>query len=289
MKRIGLCILLIGCNSDQDIKELRWEELALVSGDFDNMGESLYRMGINYTEFEGFISQAVYNTEIDPDANVLTVEYLLAGQDDSGRPIMNQYDAVFLNSGTRGLGDVTYNSVEEDNGLVSDQMVIDNILTYTSGGRSLVVSDWSGDLIEAVWPDKIQFVNETTCDAPPCWDSAQMESSTSVIANVVDEDLQIQLASDSVTLGFDFSYWTVMESVSEDVDVYLRGDVEYRLSASEGYGTLEDVPLLVGFDAGGGRVIFSSFHWIAQNSAVTDTILLHVASGLSPKIQAVVE
>jgi hypothetical protein len=291
MKLVLLIVAFValGCNSDQDIKELRWEELALVAGDFDHMGESLVRMGISYTEFEGFISQPVYNPEMDPDANVLKVEYLLSEVEDNGKPVMNQYDAIFLNSGTRGLGDVEYNSVLSDDILVTDEVVIENLLAFTSAGKSLVLSDWTGDLIEATWPDKIQFVNDSTCDTPPCLDASQMGASEAVIANVVDEDLQTQLGSDSVNLNFDFSYWTVMESVSEEVDVYLRGDIEYRLSASEGYSTLEDVPLLVGFNAGGGRVIFSSFHWSAQNSAVTDTILLHVAAGLSPSLQTLEE
>ena len=83
-----------------------------------------------------------------------------------------------------------------------------------------------------------------------------------------------------MTLQFDFTYWTVIESVADDVDVYLRGDVEYRLSDSEGYATLEDVPLLVGFNAVAG-VHLSSFHG-SQNADVADTIMLRVAEGLTP-------
>jgi hypothetical protein len=98
--------------------------------------------------------------------------------------------------------------------------------------------------------------------------------------------LQDKLGSDSVSLTFDFSYWSVMESVSDDVKVHLRGDVEYRISNSEGYGTLEDIPLLVSFPIGGGILVFSSFHWSSQNSAVSDVIMLHVAEGLTPKLSA---
>ena len=73
---------LFGCSSEQEIKALRWDDVALVSGDFDHMGASLVRMGIDYTEFEGFISQAVYNPELDADSFQLTVEYLLEGETD---------------------------------------------------------------------------------------------------------------------------------------------------------------------------------------------------------------
>lgn len=277
-------LFLLACKSDQEIQALRWDELALVSGDFDNIAEPLVRLGVGYTEYEGFISQAVYNPEINPDNFQLTVEGLLQGVDDSGSPNMNQYDALFISSGTRGLGEYQYNGVEEDNFLVNDPAVIENLYSFTSKGKSLVVSDWAGDLIEAAWPEQIQFVNEDICSEETCWDVGQMGTSEKVIANVIEPELQSKLGADSVSLNFDFSYWSVIQSVGEDVTVHLSGDVEYRISSSEGYGMLENVPLLVSFRAGGGQVIFSSFHWSSQNSTVADIIMLHVAEGLSPKI-----
>jgi len=283
-----MMLSLLGCNSEQEIKALRWDDVALVSGDFDHMGASLVRMGIDYTEFEGFISQAVYNPELDSDAFQLTVEYLLEGETESGGLVMNEYDVLFINSGTRGLGDLEYNSMDEDNAFVSNPQIAENLYSFTSKGHSLVLSDWAGDLVEAAWPDAIQFAREDNCepdsDGNGCWDVGQSGVSTSVVARVTDDLLQQQLGTDAVTLQFDFTYWTVIESVADDVDVYLRGDVEYRLSDSEGYATLEDVPLLVGFNAGGGRVIFSSFHWHSQNADLADTIMLRVAEGLTPAL-----
>ena len=73
-----------------------------------------------------------------------------------------------------------------------------------------------------------------------------------------------------------------MESVSEDVDIYLRGDIEYRISDGEGYGILEDVPLLVGFTMGRGRVVFSSFHWRSQNPTQANQLMLIAVEGLNP-------
>ena len=50
-----------------------------------------------------------------------------------------------------------------------------------------------------------------------------------------------------------------------------------------GEGTLEDVPLLVGFQAEGrGHVVFSAFHWRIQNPSVSNLMMLHVAEGLNP-------
>ena len=286
---VVLPLFLLACKSDQEIQALRWDQLALVSGDFDNMGEPLVRLGVGYTEFEGFISQAVYNPEISSDNFQLSVENLLLGENTDGSLVMNDYDALFISSGTRGLGQYEYNGVEEDNFLVNDPIVLENLDSFTSKGKSLVISDWAGDLIEAAWPDKIQFVNEDRCEELTCWDVGQMGTSEQVIARVHDMELQNKLGTDSVALGFDFSYWSVIQSVGDGVTVHLSGDVEYRISGSEGYGTLEDVPLLVSFRAGGGQVIFSSFHWSSQNSAVADTIMLHVAEGLTPKLSVPAE
>ena len=286
MNRLGCFILpiLLACESEQEIKALQWEEVAMINGDFDHMGASLVRMGVDYVDYEGFIAQPAYNPELDPSSFSLTVEYLFQGALESGEPVINEYDVMFINSGTRGLGDLVYNSMDDDSTFVADQTLIDNLYEYTSRANSLVVSDWAGDIIEAAWPDVITFAREDSCQESPCWDIGQAGTSTQVIANVTDESLQQELGTDSVALQFDFTYWTVMQEVSDEVDVYLRGDVEYRLSDSEGVAVLEDVPLLVSFKVGGGRVIYSSFHWNSQNPDVADTILLHVADGLTPSL-----
>jgi hypothetical protein len=279
MRRCILPALLVplwACESDQGINELLFENIAMTTGDFDQMSESLIRMDIGYTEFEGLISQAVYDTEMDPSMNSLKVETLLQGADENNNPVLLEYDAAFLNSGTRGLGSVVYNGLEDDNGLLEDPQVAENLNEFMRQGRTLVVSDWAGDLIEAVWPDRIQFVDEED------WDASQVGTSEAVIADVVDAGVEAALGTNNVEVSFDFTYWTAMESVASDVDVYLRGDIEYRMGDAEGYGTLSDVPLLVGFTVDRGRVIFSSFHWRVQNPAMADMLMLSVVNGLIP-------
>ena len=158
---VVLPLFLLACKSDQEIQALRWDQLALVSGDFDNMGEPLVRLGVGYTEFEGFISQAVYNPEISSDNFQLSVENLLLGENTDGSLVMNDYDALFISSGTRGLGQYEYNGVEEDNFLVNDPIVLENLDSFTSKGKSLVISDWAGDLIEAAWLIRFSLLMKT--------------------------------------------------------------------------------------------------------------------------------
>ncbi len=277
---IGAC--LVACANDQELKAFSFDDIAIVNGDFDNMNDVLVRLDIGAIEYEGFISNAVYDPELDPEINALKVEGLLVDRADSGRTLMLDYDAVFINSGVRGLGEYVYNGVAADSALVTNETVIQNVKEFVENGRTLVLSDWAGDLVEAVWPEKIEFINENDCGAPPCWDSAQVGTSESVDVSIVDEELEQELLTDNITLGFDFSYWTAMQSVAEDVDVYLRGDIEYRISDGEGYGTLEDVPLLVGFTVDRGRVVFSSFHWRSQNTTQANQLMLYAVEGLNP-------
>ena len=282
-----ILLYLIGCQSDQALKEIRFENIAVVSGDFDHMGETLICLDIGFSEFEGIIEQPVFDTNSEAELNILKVEALFRDIDENNSPKMLEYDAIFVNSGVRGLGKYVYNGVEADDDLVNDPTVINHVKEYVDLGRTLIVSDWSGDLIEAVWPDKIQFLNENTCDEAPCWDAAQVGVELiEGYANITDADLKKDLGTDSLSIDFDYSYWTVMGAVSSDVDVYLRGDIEYRVSGEEGYATLTDVPLLVGFNSGSGRVIFSSFHWRIQNPAVASQLMLYVAQGLEPGPEA---
>ncbi len=95
-----------------------------------------------------------------------------------------------------------------------------------------------------------------------------------------DGDLEDALGTDTVSLDFNYSDWTVIDGVGTDVEVLLRGDAEVKLSESEGFGVVQDVPLLVSFDHGQGQVILSSFHWNAQNADLADNLLLAIARGL---------
>ena len=277
-----ICLAGISCKSDQKLQELKYDDVAIVSGDFDHMAEVLVRLDIGYTDFEGYIERAIYDEEIDPDINSLKVEGLFHGTNEDGVPTINTYDAVFINSGTRGLGEYVYNGVDSDSELIDDPLTKTHLLAYVENGGVLFASDWAADLIELLWPDKIQFANEGSCDDVICLDSAQVGVSEKVVARVSDNDLALELNNESIDLSFDYTYWTVVESVSNDVTVYLEGDVEYRPSNAEVPIELSDAPLLLSFSYGRGLVFFSSFHWRAQNPAVADALMLGIVEGLSP-------
>ena len=269
--------------SEQELKAFSFDDIAVVEGDFDSMNDVLIRLDISSIPYEGFITRPVYDAEADPSINPLKVENLLRERTEgTDRTVMFDYDAIFINSGVRGLGEYKYDSVDPDDTFISDPVVVENVRNYLEGGRTLILSDWAGDLIEAVWPDKIEFVNETLCEDPPCWDAPQVGTSELIDASVVEEDLQRDLESDNISISFDFSYWTAMASVADDVEVLLRGDVEYRISDGDGYGQLENIPLLVTFPVDRGRVVFSSFHWRSQSPTFANQLMLYAVEGLNP-------
>ena len=164
--------------------------------------------------------QVVYNPEEDGSLNGFKVENLFTDTDEADRTIMLDYDAIFLNSGVRGLGSYVYNGVENDDMFLLDELALENVRSFVQAGRTLVVSDWAGDLIEQVWPDKITFVNEENCSNEDCFDIAQVGSNEKIIATIENDNLMNQLEVDSIQLRFDYSYWTAMKEVSDDVDVF---------------------------------------------------------------------
>ncbi len=271
-RTLPLLALLIGCTPEQEFIEIPIDAIAVTAGDYDRMEALLLRQLVNYQLYEGYIVGATYEPDLDPDVMTLEVEGLLGSEDE-----LENYGAVFVNSGTRGLGRWVYNGVAEDDGLVADPAVIDNVTSFVSGGGALVVSDWAYDLVEACWPDMITFVGDQDV-----LDDAQRGQRGTTQAMVHRQALINDLGQNVVSIDYDFSHWATIASVSDEVEVILSGDVWYRVSEFEGDIELQDVPLLVAFEHGAGKVYFSTFHWHVQNSAVADTILFSVVEGLNP-------
>ena len=275
LRAAAFTVCATGC-IDNTIRQQPISDIAVVTGDFDHMSDPLDRMLIAYKEYEGFICCASYDTTVDPDANAMKVESLFTGETEAGGQELFLYDAVFLNSGSRGWGAYEYNGVGDDDHFLKDPAVLQNIEEFVNRGGVLVLTDWTYDLIEAIWPDVVSFYGEGGE-----LDAAQVGLIGTVEAKVADEVLSNKLEQESVNITYNFSNWTIIESVSEGVEVYLTGDANYRISASEGNGTLSDVPLLISFEKGGGQVIFASFHWAAQNPELSQVLMTEVIEGFS--------
>lgn len=201
----------------------------VVKGTFDRIEQSLARMQLtNVVKMEG--------VPADP-SQLWTVEAF--GDFDA----LAEYDAVFVNCGVNEFDLVT--------GLSAG--VKANIKRYVQEGGSIYVSDWAYDLIEAVWPEKLDFLSTDDINS-----AAEHGEDGTYAMDVLEPGLAEYEGADVVDIEFRFGNFAVISQVAQGVTTYLRGDVGYRVNNS--VSTLPNTPITVGFSDGAGRVIFTSFH-----------------------------
>lgn len=217
-------------------------KVAVVTGNYDDFDRVLDDMGFaNYELVDG------------ADEAVLT-DFLTSIDE------MSKFDIIFFNGGFTEAG-IIYDQEDETNTVPAT--VQDNLRTYVEAGGSTYWSDWAYDGVEQTWPDRIEFVG---ADEVP--DDAQKGDYASLNATVADASLAEFLGKSSITIEYDLPVWPPMESVSASVSVHLTGTVPYSDGLSD--YTLSGVPLLVSFNDGGGKVVFSSFR-VVRNGG-TDMI-----------------
>ena len=292
---VATAVIVTACTPDQGLNPFSADSVAVTTGDFDFVAEPLLRMDVVHDQYEGLISTPTWN----PDylaVDALKVETLFLGNLDSetgefsgGLDEMLLHDVIMVASGTRGLGLQQYNGFDADDQIVGDEDARHNLDEYLSRGRRILLTDWSYDMMEATWPEYIDFVGDDAV-----FDDAQRGQRGTVIADVVNEDLAIAFGSEEApvnTTAIDFNYtnFALIENVSSEVTVWMRGDVEYRKSDSEGDVALSDVPLLVSFNPMGNQdalVIYASFHLSAQTEGIVDDILRTVVGEFEKKAVA---
>lgn len=273
-----MLLVLLGC-VEQGFSEVRLDAIAVVLGDFDNVGDSLTALNIATQEYNGLIVQATYEpdderTQAGDDGP--TVEGLLTDTNEKGQLELSFFNAVFVNSGTRGLGATRYNNrLVPDDSLLLDTEAMDHACNFATGGGTLVVSDWAYDLVEYCWPDAVEFYGD---DLVP--DAGQVGMPDDVLADVKDDKL-VEALGPSLNVAYDYTAWSVIEGVDAETEVLLSGTIEYQPSADQLPQSLPDAPLMVRFVAGRGQVIYTTFHWSAQPPQVSQTLLLEAVDGLT--------
>lgn len=170
-----------------------------------------------------------------------------------------KYDAVYLNCGS------IYPS---DEGTAA-------LKKYVQDGGVVYASDFSGQLIEAAFPDKINFFGEDK-ENPDSF-NAKVGDSGEAEATIVDSGLASIVGKKKVNINFDLGGWVVIDSVNSGVRVHVTGDAKIEGSGSE-TKVLKDKPFVVSFQEGKGEVLFTSFHNEAQTTEDLDKILIWFAA-----------
>ncbi len=214
--------------------------VAVVSGNYDDWETALPEAGItNYELIDGLAAEEL-------------------GQFLSDVTNLQEYGAVFF-AGGHLEEDVIYDTDGSDaDGQVD--AVHAAIKAYVAGGGVVLGSDWSYDVIEVLWPNKVDFLGD---DEEP--DAAQLGEPETVRASIVHEGMVEAVGGDAINVNFDLDTWPLATSVAEGVKVYVRADeVPYRVG-TEAY-TQDRTPLAFAFtpEEDGGRVIFLSWR-VAAN------------------------
>ncbi len=185
-----------------------------------------------------------------------------------GDPLKLQgYDVVFANCGTQVQAIVQ-----------GVPTAITNLKAFVLAGHSLYASDWAWAYVEWAFPDAIEFHGVdnsfTKGSGPPSTTAGprQGPGPTLTAKNkgaapyatqgaLVDPALAAVLGKNSTTIQEDLGTWAVMQSAGAGTVVSVQGPVK---DSSGDWGT---VPMVVTFPQGKGRVVYTSFHNIAQTGA----------------------
>ncbi len=209
--------------------------VAVITGDYDESSEMFEALGItNVTQVNGLTGSEI--------VDFLTDAAHLA-----------DFDMVFFDGGHIEAG-VIYAETQDDRATVAQVRAAIQAYVEEDGGQ-IVASDWSYDTVERVWPDAVEWLGDDTVA-----DAAQVGEAMTVEGTVVDQDLVDALGFTSLKISYDLNVWPVIEGVGEGVTTHLTGGVKYREGME--VSSILDAPLAFSFDAGQGRVVFTS--WRSQ-------------------------
>ena len=228
-------------------------EVAVVTGDYDDFGEVLTKLGVaDYKTVNGTTGEELRQF-------LLNTESLMT------------YDAIFFPGG-HIEEDVVYDSDGSDTaGKVAE--VKDALRAYVEAGGVIYASDWSYDVVEQVFPGRLDFLGD---DYKP--DDAQKGEPGTIHCEIPDTDLADAVGANKVDILFDLDAWPVVEDIGNGVNVHMTGDATYRVGFEQ--FTVEDAPLLVSFPQGDGRVVFSSWRQSKNADGVALDIIQEMIAGV---------
>ncbi|RME21046.1 MAG: hypothetical protein D6798_19000 [Deltaproteobacteria bacterium] len=229
-------------------------DVAIISGSYDSFELVLTNMGFaNYIEVEGASTAELQGFLSDLD-NLRSFDIIFFNGGHVEEDVI--YPKPSDDEGDIGLGD---GGAEDTGEIPITDTIMQNLRDYVSEGGSIYASDWSYDVVEQGWPDRIDFVGDDTVP-----DAAQLGEYDLVNAAVADNMLADWLDTDYIEIEYDLPVWAPIVTVSDSVSVHLVGNVAYR----QGQATynLTNSPLLVSFTSGDGKVVYSTFR-VAKNAS----------------------
>jgi hypothetical protein len=217
---------------DEDIPAI-----AVVSGEYDDIGAILTELGIPYDSYDG-LSIDGRDLLTDPSA-------------------LGEYDIVFLNCG------LSYDYMSEDDFTT----IAANLEDFADDGGSLYASDWAYYLVERTWPDLVEFMGDGTMWAPA------LGVASTYAMDVEDEDVAIVLGAETTDITYDLDVWVVALGYGGDGEPLLSGEYSYWINDYQDTSVAEGPAAVL--LPGDGPVLWTSFHNETQVSADVGALLQH--------------
>ncbi len=244
-------------------------KVAVVTSDYDRVEETLAAFDIDFELYDGFISGPPPDALLIEDyADIpLGVESLLQTPE-----LLETYDVLWINCGVRGSGGVDPETLEASDQLLSDPAVASNLAAFVRNGGRLVVEDWSYGLLEAAFPDALDFYGQDEKSG-----DAEVGAISRVEAAVVDPGLEKALGVDVLEVAFPVSAWTVVREAGEAEGVWLEADVPIE----DGDPSSITAPLVIQQSVGYGTLTFLSIHTQQSTTEVWLDFMVHLLRSLA--------
>jgi hypothetical protein len=157
------------------------------------------------------------------------------------------------------------------------EAALDALRTFVENGGSIYFSDWAYDLVEALYPDAVDWLGDDSER-----DDAQRGKQQDFVATVVDTDVATALGRDTANLSFDFNRIALAQDLGPTARPLLLADVRAD-DGSGGEETIQQVPVVLEIKPAGeagGRILFTSFHNGANNTVDMDDVLRAIVFAL---------
>ena len=229
--------------------------LAVVEGEWDSVEVILDQLGLAY---DVYLSSSPNGDDLASPA----LELL----HDAER--MADYDAILFNCG-RLQRDFLAVSIDTSSGVTRvgfdyATLAYANLRAFVRGGGNIYASDWAYPIVEGLSPDAIDFAG----DDGHAYDVLTGPNG-STAGEIADVPLSAFVGAGEVPVEFNLDRWAMVDAVSNDVDVFVRGNLPASPTGAPVDNTLVERPMLTGFQpfVGGGYVVFTTFHYHSQPDA----------------------
>ncbi len=242
--------------------------LAVVTGIYDSVEGVLTDLGFPLRNTFNSMSPTV----TDPNGNI----DLIKGDTSAfwltnflSDPVwMGDYDVIFINCGVE-------DSELMIGGPVADAAV-QNLKDFVQDGGSVYASDWGGEIIRMAFPGAIDFLGNDGS-----FGAARVGVADSTLsATAVDAGLVTALGRTALSLNLDLSQWVALEPMSQQpstLSTLVKGNVQTCVDPFCFFTqSLNDVPLVVRFNYGNGRVLYTSAHNESQTTQDLRDVLNYV-------------